>query len=132
MAAHGIPYVATLALGSAPLLKDFRAKVTCAAGVDGFRFLHVLGPCPPGWRYATGQTTELARLAVESRAFPPRACDQGEWRITSRPRHPVPVRDYLAMQGRFAHLSAGQIDAIQAHVDERCELLEGLERPVDA
>jgi pyruvate ferredoxin oxidoreductase beta subunit len=34
MAAHGIPYVATLALGSVPMLKDFRAKVTRAAELD--------------------------------------------------------------------------------------------------
>ena len=27
MAAHGVPYVATLAAGSVPMLKDFRAKV---------------------------------------------------------------------------------------------------------
>jgi pyruvate/2-oxoacid:ferredoxin oxidoreductase beta subunit len=52
MAAHGIPYVATLAAGSLPMLKDFRAKVARAAELDGFRFLHVLGACPPGWRYA--------------------------------------------------------------------------------
>ena len=53
MAAHGIPYVATLALGSVPMLRDFRAKVARAAEVRGFRFLHVLGACPPGWRYPT-------------------------------------------------------------------------------
>jgi pyruvate ferredoxin oxidoreductase beta subunit len=47
MAAHGIPYVATLAAGSVPMLRDFRAKVASAAEVEGFRFLHVLGPCPP-------------------------------------------------------------------------------------
>jgi hypothetical protein len=30
-------------------------------------------------------------------------------------------------QGRFSHLSAEQIDAIQAHVDERWKLLAALE-----
>ncbi len=105
MAAHGVPYVATLALGSVPLLRDFRAKVTKAASISGFRFLHVLGPCPPGWRYPTAQTTDIARLAVESRTFPLYECDHGTWRVTYRPRHPVGVADYLATQGRFAHLS---------------------------
>ena len=65
-------------LGSVPLLRDFRAKVTRAAEISGFRFLHVLGPCPPGWRYATAQSTEVARLAVESRYFPLFECDHGE------------------------------------------------------
>ena len=119
MAAHHVPYVATLAAGSVPMLKDFRAKVTRAAGQKGFRFLQVLGPCPPGWRYPTAQSTEMARLAVESRTFPLLECDHGAWRITFSPKHPVPVADYLAAQGRFAHLRPAQVDAIQAHVDRR-------------
>ena len=106
MAAHRIPYVATLAAGSLPMLKDFRAKVARAAEVRGFRFLQVLGACPPGWRYPTAQSTEIARLAVESRYFPLFECDDGEWRITYRPKHEVPVREFLETQGRFSHLSA--------------------------
>ena len=126
MAAHGIPYVATAALGSVPMLKDFRAKVERAAELSGFRFLHVLGACPPGWRYPTAQSTEVTRLAVESRYFPLVACEEGEWKITFRPKHPVPVGEFLATQGRFAHLDADEIASIQAHVDRRWELLEGL------
>ena len=126
MAAHAVPYVATLAAGSLPMLKDFRAKVERAALTPGFRFLHVLGGCPPGWRYPTADSTEVIRLAVESRYFPLFEVDDGTWRITFRPKHPVPVRDFLATQGRFAHLSAAEIDTIQAHVDARWELLETL------
>jgi pyruvate/2-oxoacid:ferredoxin oxidoreductase beta subunit len=127
IAAHGVPYVATLAAGSVPMLKDFRAKVARAAEVQGFRFLHILGACPPGWRYPTADSTEISRLAVESRYFPLFAVDEGVWKITFRPKHEVPVRDFLATQGRFAHLSPEQVGAIQAHVDERWELLAGLE-----
>jgi pyruvate/2-oxoacid:ferredoxin oxidoreductase beta subunit len=119
MAAHGVPYVATLAAGTLPMLKDFRRKVARAAGIDGFRFLHLLGPCPPGWRYPTSQSTEIARLAVESRSFPLWECDHGAFRITYEPKHTVPVREYLEPQGRFSHLTEEQIDTIQAHVDER-------------
>ena len=126
MAAHGIPYVATLAAGSVPMLKDFRAKVARAAEIEGFRFLHVLGPCPPGWRYPTDQSTEIARLAVESRYFPLLEFAEEQWRITYRPKHPVPVRDFLEAQGRFGHLSDEAIDVVQSHVDERWALLEGL------
>ena len=126
MAAHGIPYVATLAAGSVPMLRDFRAKVARAAEVPGFRFLHVLGPCPPGWRYPTAQSTELARLAVESRYFPLWECDAGEWRITFRPKHVRPMSEFLETQGRFSHLSSREVDSIQAHVDERWNALVGL------
>jgi pyruvate/2-oxoacid:ferredoxin oxidoreductase beta subunit len=127
MAAHGIPYVATLALGSVPMVRDFRAKVARAAEVRGFRFLQILGPCPPGWRYPTANSTEIARLAVESRYFPLVECDEGRWRITYRPKHEVPVREFLETQGRFAHLSAAEIETIQEHVDVRWSLLAGLE-----
>ena len=129
MAAHGIPYVATLAAGSVPMLRDFRAKVARAAELRGFRFLHTLGACPPGWKYPTANTTEIARLAVESRYFPLVACDEGQWRITFRPKHELPVSEFLKTQGRFSHLSAEEIDTIQAHVEARWELLAGLESP---
>jgi pyruvate ferredoxin oxidoreductase beta subunit len=126
MAAHNVPYVATLALGTVPLLKDFRAKVRRAAEIEGFRFLHVLGACPPGWRYATSESTEVARLAVESRYFPLVECDHGRWRITHRPKKPVGVEEFHATQGRFAHLTSADVAAIQAHLDERWELLAAL------
>jgi len=129
MAAHHVPYVATLALGTVPMLKDFRAKVARAAEVSGFRFLHILGPCPPGWRYPTAQSTEMARLAVESHTFPLLECDHGTWRLTYRPKHPVPVCEFLAPQGRFAHLTAAETATIQRHVDERWERLAALESP---
>ena len=125
MAAHGIPYVATLAAGSVPMLKDFRRKVTRAVEIEhSFRFLHVLGGCPPGWRYPTDQSVEVTRLAVESHYFPLVECDHGEWKVTFDPKHPVPVREFLATQGRFAHLDSEAIAAIQEHVDERLQLLE--------
>ena len=127
MAAHGVPYVATLAAGSVPMLKDFRAKVARAAEVAGFRFLHVLGACPPGWKYPTAQSTEIARLAVESQSFPLWECDHGAWRITFRPKHPLPVSDFLGAQGRFSHLSPEEIETIQSHVDERWNRLVALE-----
>jgi pyruvate/2-oxoacid:ferredoxin oxidoreductase beta subunit len=126
MAAHGVPYVATLTAGSVPMLRDFRAKVARAAEVRGFRFLHVLGGCPPGWKYPTSQSTELVRLAVESHYFPLVECDHGHWRVTVRPKRTLPVRDFLETQGRFAHLSDEQIDSIQSHVDERWNALADL------
>jgi pyruvate/2-oxoacid:ferredoxin oxidoreductase beta subunit len=128
MAAHGIPYVATLAAGSVPMLRDFRAKVTRAAELDGFRFLHVLGACPPGWKNPTAQSVELTRLAVESHYFPLVEFDHGEWRVTVRPKKPLPIGDFLGAQGRFAHLGPEEIETIQAHVDARWKLFEGLER----
>jgi pyruvate ferredoxin oxidoreductase beta subunit len=130
MAAHGVPYVATLAAGSVPMLKDFRAKVTRAAGIEGFRFLHILGACPPGWRYSTDQSVEIVRRAVESRYFPLLEWEHGELRVTYQPKHPLPVEEFLSTQGRFAHLSPEDVERVQEHLDARWELLSGLEAPV--
>ena len=127
MADHGIPYLATMAVGSVPLVKDLRAKVARAATTPGFRFLHALGPCPPGWRYPAAQTVEVARLAVESRTFPLVEVVEGAWSITHRPRAPLPVAGYLSCQGRFSHLTEDTAALIQQHVDERWERLEQLE-----
>jgi pyruvate/2-oxoacid:ferredoxin oxidoreductase beta subunit len=126
MAAHGIPYAATLAAGSVPMLKDFRAKVSRAATTPGFRFLHILGACPPGWRYPTGDSVEIVRRAVESRYFPLLEFEGGEWRITYQPKHPLPVGEFLATQGRFAHLTPDDVARVQRHLDERWELLTNL------
>jgi pyruvate/2-oxoacid:ferredoxin oxidoreductase beta subunit len=126
MAAHGIPYAATLAAGSVPMLKDLRAKVTKAATIRGFRFLHVLGACPPGWRYDTADSVEIVRRAVEARYFPLLEFEDGRWSVTYRPKHPLPASEFLGMQGRFAHLSPEQITQVQQHLDERWELLSAL------
>ena len=110
------------------MLKDFRAKVARAAGLSGFRFLHVLGGCPPGWRYPTAQSTEVVRLAVESRYFPLCECDHGAWRITypaEAPRAGAPTSSRRRAGSPTS--SPEQIGAIQAHVDERWGLLERLE-----
>jgi pyruvate ferredoxin oxidoreductase beta subunit len=64
---------------------------------------------------------------VESRYFPLVECDGGRWRITLRPKHGVPVSEFLATQGRFGHLSPEEIESIQSHVDERWSLLSDLE-----
>jgi pyruvate/2-oxoacid:ferredoxin oxidoreductase beta subunit len=128
MAAHGIPYVATLAAGSVPLLKDFRAKVERAAHIDGFRFLHCLGSCPPGWRYPTGETVEIVHRAIDSHYFPLLEVDHGVWKITQRPKRVLPVGEFLETQGRFAHMSQADIERVQQHVDERWDLLEKLEQ----
>ncbi len=128
MAAHGIPYVATLAAGSLPLLKDFRAKVTRAATIEGFRFLHCLGACPPGWRYPTGDSVEIVHRAVDSHYFPLLEVNAGEWHITQKPKKQLPVAEFLSTQGRFAHLSEDEVALVQQHVDERWELLERLEQ----
>jgi pyruvate/2-oxoacid:ferredoxin oxidoreductase beta subunit len=121
MAAHRIPYAATAAVAY-PL--DLLAKVRKARTIRGTRFLHILSPCPPGWKYPDEDTIQLARMAVTSRVFPLFEVEDGStWRLTAN--HPGgPIGPYLRRQGRFRHLSDEQVERIQAEVDARWSLLQ--------
>ena len=99
--AHEIPYVATATVAD---LRDLEAKVEKAMGMHGARYLHVLVPCPLGWGSASKDTVRLARLATESGHFPVFEAEHGEVTSVGHIRRPVPVEDYLQLQGRYRHL----------------------------
>jgi len=121
LAAHGIPYAATATVAYPD---DLVAKVTKAKSIKGTRFLHVLAPCPPGWKTGDDETIELGRMAVQTKVFPLVEVENGEtWRVTMEPKGD-PVAGYLRRQGRFKHLTDAQIAEIQSQVDARWELLK--------
>lgn len=105
MAEHHIPYVAQASVG---YWKDLVEKAEKAFNADGPAFLNVLAPCPRGWRTKPEDTTEIARLAVDTKFWPLFEVDHGEWNLTM-PAKVVregfkPVVDFLKPQGRFKHL----------------------------
>jgi pyruvate/2-oxoacid:ferredoxin oxidoreductase beta subunit len=116
LAAHGVPYAAT---ASVSYPEDLVAKVTKAKAVKGTRFLHILAPCPPGWKSNDEETIELGRMAVHSRVFPLVEVENGQtWRFTMETRGD-PVAPYLKRQGRFKHLTPELIAEVQEQVDAR-------------
>ena len=121
LAAHRIPYAAT---ASVAYPDDLFAKARKAKSIRGTRFLHILSPCPPGWKTADEESIELARMAVRTRVFPLLEVEDGErWRFTAD--HPGdPVEPYIRRQGRFRHLGPEQIAAIQTETDARWERLK--------
>ena len=121
LAAHRIPYAAT---ASVAFPVDLIEKVERAKATSGTRFLHILAPCPPGWKYSDEATIEMARTAVHNRMFPLVEVEGGRlWRFTVD--HPGgPVEPYLRQQGRFRHLTVEDISSIQAEVDDRWALFE--------
>jgi pyruvate/2-oxoacid:ferredoxin oxidoreductase beta subunit len=125
MAAHQIPYVATASIAYP---EDWLAKVETAAALRGFRFLHVLSPCPTGWRADPSLTVRLARLAVRTRVFPLYEIRDGDHLRISMDPEPAPLREYLALQGRFRHLGESEIEAMQARVDRDWRRLGALAR----
>lgn len=120
VAAHRVPYAAT---ASPAHREDLLTKVRRAAGMRGTRFLLVTCPCVPGWGIPDDASLQLARLAVESRVVPLYEVEDGtRYRITHRPVG-LPVADYLQAQARYAHVTAADVAALQAEVDDRWAVL---------
>ncbi|MBM4133540.1 MAG: pyruvate synthase [Nitrospira sp.] len=116
--AHRPPYIATISPRH-PL--DLAEKFTRAARVTGPKLFLALSACPTGWGYDPAQTTEVARLAVESGLWPLKESVNGTVTHTYVPKR-KPVEEYLKLQTRFRHLfePARQDEAIrhiQDHVD---------------
>ena len=100
VAAHRVPYVATVSLAHP---EDAVRKMRHALDVPGFRFLHVLSPCPTGWKSEPAEGIELVRLAVRAGLFP--VCDVFGGRhtvINVEPELSVEALErYFALQDRF-------------------------------
>ena len=124
MAAHKIPYVAT-ACPSYPV--DFVNKLRKAKEIKGTKYIHVLAPCPTGWRYDTSKTVEIGRLAVQTGIWALYEIENGRFRLNPPSDRLIdkskrkPVKEYLAMQDRFRHLTEADIEKIQTWVDEDWE-----------
>jgi pyruvate/2-oxoacid:ferredoxin oxidoreductase beta subunit len=129
LAAHRIPYAAT---ASVAYPVDLVEKVEKAKRIRGTRFLHILSPCPPGWRYPDESTIEMARMAVRNLIFPLLEVENGErWRFTVD--HPgESVEPYIRKQGRFRHLTDDDVAKIQEEVEEEVDdRWEGLRRQAE-
>lgn len=112
-AAHNIPYVAT-ACPSYPF--DLMDKVRRALNCGGPAYMHIISPCPTGWRCAPDISVRIGRLAVETGIFPLYEVVNGEYKLSMNFPQLRPVKEYLKLQGRFRHLSDGSIEQIQERV----------------
>ncbi|MEO0270275.1 MAG: thiamine pyrophosphate-dependent enzyme [candidate division WOR-3 bacterium] len=120
MRAHRIPYIATATVAF-PL--DLYNKVKKAKEIKGTRFIHVLAPCPPGWRMDSELTIKASRLAVETKFFPLYEVEDGDKvKINYMPKG-LPLKEYFQIQGRFKHLKEEEINEIQKIVDSYFEKL---------
>jgi pyruvate ferredoxin oxidoreductase beta subunit len=121
MAAHRIPYVAT-ACPSYPI--DFVNKLRKAKEIKGTKYIHILAPCPTGWRYDTSKTVELGRLAVQTGLWALYEIEYGKFKLNPPSDRLVdktkrkPIEEYFALQGRFRNLAKKNIERIQEWVEE--------------
>jgi len=105
MIAHRIPYVATASLAY-PL--DFYNKMMKAKSIRGTKYIEMLAPCPPGWKFPSSKTIEVSRFAVQSGMWLLYENENGETKFTSGTKNIIEgkvkkksVKEYLEMQGRF-------------------------------
>ena len=105
---HQIPYVATASLAY-PM--DLYRKVEKAKSIKGFRYIEILAPCYPGWKFEASQTIQYSRLAVKSKAWLLWEAEDGNVTFNSPTKQilegkvpPIPLNDYLEGQGRFKHI----------------------------
>jgi len=124
MAAHKIPYVAT-ACTAYPL--DFVGKLRKAKDLQGTKYIHLLAPCPTGWRCDTSKTIELGRLAVLTGLWALYEVENGKFKLNSPSDRLLdktkrkPVKEYFGQQGRFRNLKEADIERIQKWIDEDWE-----------
>jgi pyruvate ferredoxin oxidoreductase beta subunit len=124
MAAHKIPYVAT-ACPSYPT--DLVNKLRKAKEVKGTKYIHILAPCPTGWRYDPSKTVEIGRLAVQTGLWALYEIEYGRFRLNTPSDRLLdktkrkPVEDYFALQGRFRNLAKEDLEKIKQWLDEDWE-----------
>ncbi|HPW11070.1 MAG TPA: thiamine pyrophosphate-dependent enzyme, partial [Methanoregulaceae archaeon] len=125
VAAHNPSYLAT---ACAAYPQDLFKKVQKALTMRGSKFIHVLAPCPPGWRFSSEMTVEMGKLAVRSGLWILYESEYGKVTINGPSKaamiKPVPIEDYLSVQGRFKGIDRKAIDALKSQAEQRAKHLQ--------
>ncbi|HIH85547.1 MAG TPA: pyruvate synthase subunit beta, partial [Methanoculleus sp.] len=106
---------------------DLYKKVRKALSIRGPKFIHILAPCPPGWRYPTEKTVEMGKLAVKTGVWVLYEREFGKLTINgpskAAMRKPEPLEDYISGQGRFKNLSPETLDLMRQQVEQNIQRL---------
>jgi pyruvate ferredoxin oxidoreductase beta subunit len=126
--AHHPPYAAQSAV-SEP--EDLYKKVKKAKSFKGPKYIEILAPCPPGWRFSMNKTVDMGKLAIETGAWTLWEYENDDLVFNGKSKllleqkiEPKPIEDWLKFQGRFKHLfvpkrNEKMLQRIQEHTDER-------------
>jgi phenylglyoxylate dehydrogenase beta subunit len=123
MAFHNIQYVATATLAYP---EDYMQKLLKAreAVAEGMAYIHVLCPCPTGWKSKTEDTVAVTQAAVETNYFPLWEAEKGVIKFTHTVTNPAPIEHFTKYMNRFAHLSEAEIAQLQKHVEDSFEQIK--------
>ena len=124
--AHHIPYSAQTCI-SYP--DDFYRKLKKAQSIKGPKYIEIMAPCPPGWRFSMEKTVEMGRMAVETGAWALYECENDVMTFNGKSKlilekkiQRKPMEDWIKYQGRFGHLfkptkDTKRIQALEDHID---------------
>lgn len=121
VAAHNIPYTAQASPG---YHMDLIKKVQKALSAEGPSFINVFSPCPRGWRHPADKSIEIAKLAVLTGFWPLYEVENGEYKVTYKPRKKKPLKDFLETQGRFRHLLREENQPVVERMEKEIEAWE--------
>ena len=126
--AHRPAYAATANVG---FLADFERKVKKALKAKGPSFILVFSPCVPLWKYPESQTINIAKLGTETNFWPLYEYENGEYKLSYKPKEKIPVEEFYKTQGRFKHLFKREdkekiFADIQGVIDKEWEKIKSL------
>jgi pyruvate ferredoxin oxidoreductase beta subunit len=125
--AHHIPYSAQTCV-SYP--DDLYMKLRKAKDIKGPKYIEILAPCPPGWRFSMEKTVDMGIMAVETGAWSLFEVENGVMTFNGKSKLILenkikrkPIEDWLKQQGRFRHLFVPEKDQkrlkeIEEHTDQ--------------
>ncbi|MEW6071193.1 MAG: thiamine pyrophosphate-dependent enzyme [Planctomycetota bacterium] len=121
MAAHRVPYAASVSLAH---LDDTMRKLRYALDRRGFRFLHVLSPCPTGWKSEPAEGIDLIRYAIRSGLYPIFEVFDGFRTVVNLEPDfdDEALEKYFAAQGRFRK-STLKLEAVREEIRRYWEIL---------
>jgi len=124
MVGHELPYVAQASIG---YHRDLLKKVEKALSIDGPTFICVLSSCHRGWRIRPEDSLKYSKLAVDTCLWPLYEVENGEYKLSRKPKEKLPIEEWLKGQGRFSHMlkpeNEDMVKSFQHHIDGRWERL---------
>ena len=131
MAAHDIPYVAQV---SPHNWRDLISKCEKGFECGGPAFINAVSPCPRGWRFASEDTINMAKLSVETCVWPLYEVVNGKYALTAESlkiangvAEKKPVEEWFKAQGRYKHMlkpeNADLVKQVQEEIDRKWDRL---------
>jgi pyruvate ferredoxin oxidoreductase beta subunit len=124
--AHHIPYAAQACIAYP---EDLYNKVKKAKSIKGPKYIEIMAPCPPGWRFGMEKTVEMGTLAVETGAWALYEFENEKVTFNGKSKLILegkikrkPIEEWIKYQGRFRHLFVPKRDekrlkAIEENID---------------